>query len=75
MTALAEARGRGGRSGLYRAMTDAPEEPPPDETPWEVNEYKFEPPGWFEFVFAGNPGVYPPLILVLLYLIWLWASG
>lgn len=61
------------RVGYDAAMADEPD--PPDETPWEVNEYKFEPPGWFELVFAGNPGVYPPLILVLGYLIWLWASG
>ena len=55
------------------AMDDEPE--PPEETPWEVNEYRFEPPGWFELLVAGNPGVYPPLILVVGYLIWLWASG
>ena len=51
------------------------EPPPPEETPWEVNEYEFEPPGWFELLVAGNPGIYPPLILVAGYLVWRWASG
>jgi hypothetical protein len=57
------------------AMSEGPESEPPEEPPWEVNEYKFEPPAWFEWLIAGNPGVYPPLILVLVYLIWRWASG
>ncbi|HEX9945919.1 MAG TPA: hypothetical protein VGA98_00100 [Allosphingosinicella sp.] len=55
-------------------MPDEPP-PPPDDTPWEVNEYKFEAPGWLEVVFLGNPGIYPPLILVAGFLIWRWASG
>lgn len=56
------------------AMTEEPE-PPPEEPPWEVNEYEFEPPVWFELLIAGNPLVAPPLILVVGYLIWRWASG
>jgi hypothetical protein len=56
--------------------TEPPEEPQPEEAPWEVSEYRFEPPLWFELLVAGGPAVYfPPLILIAVYFIWRWVSG
>ena len=65
----------GSRVGMrYGAsMSDEPE--PPEEPPWEVSQYEFEPPGWFEWLVAGSPGLFPPLILILGYLIWRWVAG
>lgn len=60
---------------MVPGMSDEPEPDPPEETPWEVNEYEFEPPGWFEWLIAGSPGIYPPLILVAVYWVWRRISG
>lgn len=73
--------GRTAWLSLYRAMDEpppqppSPEEPPAEEPPWEVNEYRFEPPGWFLLLFAGKPAFYPPFILLIGWMIWRWVWG
>jgi hypothetical protein len=45
----------------------------PDEAPWEVSEYRYEPPAWLDILF--NPAAGLPLAGLVLIALWRWLSG
>ncbi|WP_167737673.1 hypothetical protein [Sphingomonas parva] len=49
------------------------DEQEPDETPWKVSEYRFEPPLWFDLLFKPS-AVWPPLTLAALVLLIHWLA-
>ena len=44
-----------------------------DETPWEVNEYRYEPPAFLELLFSPAGGA--PLALLILIGLWRCTAG
>jgi hypothetical protein len=63
------------KSGESEVAEDRSADETPEDPPWEVNEYRYEPPWWVEFFAGPSWGTGVPLVFVLIFLLWKWFAS